>query len=147
MPRGEATARRESSWLQQQPGEQGGRFLIRGPGRAHRLPERGERRGDLRRRLYQSLRRAAGEILLPHTDDVQVAPTAGPRQRLAEVIAVRGVNQRVRRQDRAEAVSRADGGIEDARGAWGRFLLAHLPDERPDRVIGHLARAAAEPGQ
>src|SRR5256885_873414 len=129
--------------------------MIRRPPRSTLFPyttlfrssERLEPRGQLLRRLAQRRDGARAQLALRDSRDAQSHRLASLRERGAEMIAVGGVNQRMRGEDRRKRRAAVPGGVENAGGVRLDPGRLRTLQERPQRAFGEAVCASTEARQ
>src|SRR2546427_439925 len=121
-----------------QPCDQGGVFLVLSPGRADGRPQLGDAAPQLVDGEPELERAARVQLALRHSRDAQVAAFAGMAECVAEKLALRRVNQRVRgerRRKRCRWTTRAE---EDAASHDVMALPSQIVNDRAEGSSGSL---------
>src|SRR2546427_8531968 len=123
-----------------QPCDQGGVFLVLSPGRSDGRPQLGDAAPQLVDGEPELERAARVQLALRHSRDAQVAAFAGMAECVAEKLALRRVNQRVRgerRRKRCRWTTRAE---EDAASHDVMALPSQIVNDRAEGSSGQEPR-------
>src|SRR2546425_261333 len=123
-----------------QPCDQGGVFLVLSPGRADGPPQLGDAAPQLVDGEPELERAARVQLALRHSRDAQVAAFAGMAECVAEKLALRRVNQRVRGERRRKRCRWTTGAEEDAASHDVMALPSQIVNDRAEGSSGQEPR-------
>src|SRR5437870_240249 len=123
-----------------QPCDQGGVFLVLSPGRANGPPQFSDAAPQLVDGEPELERAARVQLALRHSRDAQVAAFAGMAECVAEKLALRRVNQRVRGERRRKRCRWTTGAEEDAASHDVMALPSQIVNDRAEGSSGQEPR-------
>src|SRR5256712_9462547 len=123
-----------------QPCDQGGVFLVLSPGRANGLPQLGDAASQLVDGEAELGRATRVQLALGHSRDAQVAAFAGVGERVSEKLALRRVNQRVRRERRRKRCRWTTRAEEDTASHDVMALPSQIVNDRAEGSSGQEPR-------
>src|SRR3989475_6796178 len=123
-----------------QPCDQGGVFLVLGPGRSDGPPQFSDAAAQLVDGEAKLGRATRVQLALGHSRDAQVAAFAGMAERVSEKLALRRVNQRVRRERRRKRCRWTTRAEEDAASHDVMALPSQIVNDRAEGSSGQEPR-------